>query len=93
MHSLHAVLFFYITLNKLIRGDYECLCNYNRGASVFPQMNTQLTPSGHLYKFECKPTYQVSGLGQNWTAIQYKRQVREQVEYFAFKDQINIANQ
>lgn len=55
--------------------DYQCLCNYHVEREVYTQTDSHTIPLGHLYEFDCKPTYARSADIQNWQGIQYEKQV------------------
>lgn len=64
-----------VSLFNFTTADYECLCNYHVERAVYPAMTNQDNPLGHLYEFDCKPTYR-SQTPKDWQAIQFGRKVR-----------------
>lgn len=63
-----------VSLFNFTTADYECLCNYHVERAVYPDMTNQDNPLGHLYEFDCKPTYR-SQTPKDWQAIQFGRKV------------------
>ena len=69
---------FFASVLPTVFADYECFCNYREETSVYaaPQVDDG-AEIGKLYEFDCKPTYHLDTVLNNWQAIQFEKKVHD----------------
>ena len=58
---------------------YECMCNYAVQTTVFREPAENGTAIGSMGEFDCKPSYLGTRSSFLWIAIQYEKQVSDQL--------------
>ncbi|XP_045163705.2 aggrecan core protein-like [Mercenaria mercenaria] len=59
---------------SMVKGDYNCLCNYDVERQVYSQPDAQANPIGYLYEFDCKEIVPYEETPPGWSVVAFEHQ-------------------
>ncbi|KAL4221424.1 hypothetical protein ACF0H5_019682 [Mactra antiquata] len=68
-------LFILVVLFGIVKGEYNCYCNYNVEQTVYTTPSENGAILGYLYEFDCKEVLQTPDAISPWTSIAYQHQL------------------